>query len=321
MSHRTLAFLATLLLGLLSGLSHAQYPNKPIRLLVGYTTGGGADALARSFSDRLSQALGQPVIIEYRPGAGATIAAEAVARAAPDGYTLHIVDSGPLTIVPHMRKVGYDPLTGFTPITMLCSGGTVLVVNPSVPAKDVKELIGLLKKEPGRWSYGTSGVGGVGHLAAELFQSATQTQINHIPYKGGAPAVIELMGGQVPLLFSSLASAMPQIKGGRIKPLAVTSLKRSSMLPEVPALSEIGFPGFDASIWFGIVGPPNLPPEVMNRLVPALQKVLQEPAVQDAIRLQGYDFTPTTPAGAREIIRKDFAAWGKVVKAAGITAE
>ncbi len=322
--HHTKALFAalacTVLLGL-TGMASAQYPSKPIRLVVGYTAGGGADVLARAFSDRLSKLLGQPIVMEYRPGAGATVAAEAVSRAPADGYTLHITDSGPMTIVPHMRKLGYDPLTSFTPITILCSGGTVIVVHPSNTAKDLRELIATIRAQPDRWSYGTSGVGGVGHLAAELFQTATQTKMVHIPYKGGAPAVVELMGGQVPLLFSSLASAMPQIKAGRIRALAVTSAKRSSMLPESPALSEIGFPGFDASIWFGIVGPPNLPQEVMDRLVPALQKVLQEPPVQESIRAQGYDFTPTTPAEAREVIRKDYASWGKVVREAGITSD
>jgi tripartite-type tricarboxylate transporter receptor subunit TctC len=299
----------------------ADYPNKPIRMVIGYTPGGGADNLIRPISDRLSKVLGQSIVMEYKPGAGATIAAEYVSRAPADGYTLHITDSGPMTIVPHMRKLSYNPLKDFTPIAMIGSGGTVIAAKPDSAAADVAHLVSLMKSQPAAWSYGTSGIGGVGHLAGEQFKTAAGVKITHVPYKGGAPAVVELMGGHVPVLFSSLGSAMAHIKAGRVKPLAVTSAKRSSMLPDTPTLAESGFPGFDASIWFGIVGPPGLPAHVMERLVPALQTVMREAAVQEAIRKEGYEPMMFTPAEMHGLIGEDLARWGKTVKDAGITME
>jgi tripartite-type tricarboxylate transporter receptor subunit TctC len=299
----------------------ADYPTKPIRMVIGYTPGGGADNLIRPISDRLSKILGQSVVMEYKPGAGATIAAEYVARAPADGYTLHITDSGPMTIVPHMRKLGYSPLKDFTPIAMIGGGGTVIATRPDSAATDISRLVSLMKSQPTAWSYGTSGIGGVGHLAGEQFKAAAGVKITHVPYKGGAPAVVELMGGHVPVLFSSLGSAMAHIKAGRVKPIAVTSAKRSSMLPDTPTLAESGFPGFDASIWFGIVGPPGLPGHVMERLVPALQTIMREPAIQEAIRKEGYEPMLFTPAEMHGLIGEDLARWGKTVKDAGITME
>jgi tripartite-type tricarboxylate transporter receptor subunit TctC len=299
----------------------ADYPTKPIRMVIGYTPGGGADNLIRPIAERLSKILGQSIVMEYKPGAGATIAAEHVARAPADGYTLHITDSGPMTIVPHMRKLSYNPLTDFTPIAMIGGGGTVIATRPDSAATDVRQLISLMKQQPSAWSYGTSGIGGVGHLAGEQFKTAAGVKITHIPYKGGAPAVVELMGGHVPVLFSSLGSAMAHIKVGRVKPLAVTSAKRSSMLPDTPTLSEVGFPGFDASIWFGIVGPPGLPPHVMERLLPALQTVMREQGIQDSIRKEGYEPMLFTPAEMRSLIGEDLNRWGKTIKDAGITME
>jgi tripartite-type tricarboxylate transporter receptor subunit TctC len=299
----------------------ADYPTKPIRMVIGYTPGGGADNLIRPIAERLSKILGQSIVMEYKPGAGATIAAEHVARAPADGYTLHITDSGPMTIVPHMRKLSYNPLTDFTPIAMIGGGGTVIATRPDSAATDVRQLISLMKQQPSAWSYGTSGIGGVGHLAGEQFKTAAGVKITHIPYKGGAPAVVELMGGHVPVLFSSLGSAMAHIKVGRVKPLAVTSAKRSSMLPDTPTLSEVGFPGFDASIWFGIVGPPGLPRHVMERLLPALQTVMREQGIQDSIRKEGYEPMLFTPAEMRSLIGEDLNRWGKTIKDAGITME
>lgn len=298
-----------------------SWPQKPIRLVLGYTAGGGADQLARALQPGLEKGLGQSIVMDYRPGAGATIAADLTAKAAADGYTFHLTDSGPMTIVPGMRPVPYDPLKDFTPIGLICSGGTVIVVHPSVPARDIREFIAIVQKEPGKWSYGTSGVGGVGHLAAEQFQITTRTKMTHVPYKGGAPAVVELMGGQVPSLFSSLASAMPQIRAGKIRALAVTSLKRSGALPETPALSEVGFPGFDASIWFGVVAPPNLPADIRDRFSQIFLKTFEDKGVQEAIRAQGYDPTPNRPAEMQEVLRRDLAMWSKVVREANVKAE
>jgi len=313
----TTAFCLTALVSPVS----AEYPDKPIRMVVGYAPGGAADKLVRPITDRLARVLKQPFVIDYKPGAGAALAAELTAKAPADGYTLHITDSGPMTILPHMRKLGYDPLSSFTPISMVGGGGVIVVVLPSSKATDMKSLIELAKKDPKNWSYGTSGVGGVGHLAGEQFKAAAKINIDHIPYKGGSPAITELLGGHVPLLFSSLGAAASHIQAGRLRALADSSGKRSSMFPDVPTMAEAGFPGFDASIWFSIVGPAGLPKEVMDKLVPALTSVMKDPEVILAIKREGYDPMPMTPQQTAERIKSDFELWGKTVKSANITAD
>jgi tripartite-type tricarboxylate transporter receptor subunit TctC len=313
----TTAFCLTALVSPVS----AEYPDKPIRMVVGYSLGGAADKLVRPITDRLARILKQPFVMDYKPGAGAALAAELTAKAPADGYTLHITDSGPMTILPHMRKLGYDPLSSFTPISMVGGGGVIVVVLPSSKATDMKSLIELAKKDPKNWSYGTSGVGGVGHLAGEQFKAAAKINIDHIPYKGGSPAITELLGGHVPLLFSSLGAAASHIQAGRLRALADSSGKRSSMFPDVPTMAEAGFPGFDASIWFSIVGPAGLPKEVMDKLVPALTSVMKDPEVILAIKREGYDPMPMTPQQTAERIKSDFELWGKTVKSANITAD
>lgn len=317
---KTLLTTAFCLTALVSPVS-AEYPDKPIRMVVGYAPGGAADKLVRPIIDRLARILKQPFVVDYKPGAGAALAAELTAKAPADGYTLHITDSGPMTILPHMRKLGYDPLSSFTPISMVGGGGVVVVVLPSSKATDMKSLIELAKKDPKNWSYGTSGVGGVGHLAGEQFKAAAKINIDHIPYKGGSPAITELLGGHVPILFSSLGAAAAHIQAGRLRALADSSGKRSSMFPDVPTMAEAGFPGFDASIWFSIVGPAGLPKEVMDKLVPALTSVMKDPEVILAIKREGYDPMPMTPQQTAERIKSDFELWGKTVKSANITAD
>ncbi|OYU13632.1 MAG: hypothetical protein CFE38_01095 [Comamonadaceae bacterium PBBC1] len=299
----------------------AEYPDKPIRMVVGYAPGGAADKLVRPITDRLSRMFKQPFVMDYKPGAGAALAAEITAKAPADGYTFHITDSGPMTILPHMRKLGYDPLSSFTPISMVGGGGVVVVVLPTSKATDMKSLVELAKKDPKNWSYGTSGVGGVGHLAGEQFKAAAKLDIGHIPYKGGSPAITELLGGHVPVLFSSLGSAASHIQAGKLRALADSSSKRSSMFPDVPTMAEAGFPGFDASIWFGIVGPAGLPKEVMDKWVPAMASVLKDPEVIAAIKREGYDPMPMTPQQTTERIKSDFELWGKTVRSANITAD
>ncbi len=299
----------------------AEYPDKPIRMVVGYAPGGAADKLVRPITDRLSRMFKQPFVMDYKPGAGAALAAEITAKAPADGYTFHITDSGPMTILPHMRKLGYDPMSSFTPISMVGGGGVVVVVLPSSKATDMKSLVELAKKDPKNWSYGTSGVGGVGHLAGEQFKAAAKLDIGHIPYKGGSPAITELLGGHVPVLFSSLGSAASHIQSGKLRALADSSNKRSSMFPDVPTMAEAGFPGFDASIWFGIVGPAGLPKDVMDKWVPAMASVLKDPEVIAAIKREGYDPMPMTPQQTTERIKSDFELWGKTVRSANIKAD
>lgn len=297
----------------------ADYPDKPIRVVIGYSPGGSADNLMRPVANRLSKLLGQPVIMDYKPGAGGVIAAELVARSPADGYTLHLTDSGPITIVPNLRKTSYNPRTDFTPLAMVGSGGTVILIPAKSQATSLKSLITLMQKNPSAWSYGTSGVGGVAHLAGEQFKAAAGVSINHVPYKGGALAMTDLIGGHVPVLFSSLGAAINHIDGGRVIPLAVTSANRSSSLPNVPTLAESGFAGFDATIWFGMVGPANLPAKVMDKLVPALTAALNDAAVQEDIRKEGYDTMVYTPAQMHARIAQDLSNWGKTVKNANIS--
>ena len=297
------------------------WPAKPIRLLLGYTSGGAADAMARPLIAKMEPLLGQPIIIEHRPGASATLAVQLTAAAAPDGYTLHLTDAGPMTIVPHVVKVSYDPLADASPIGLVCAGGTAIVAHPSVAANSLAEFLRLAKSQPGKLSYGTSGVAGAGHMAAELLQLAAQVQLVHVAYKGGGPAMTDLLGGHIPVLFSSMGTAVPHIKSGRIKAFAVTSTGRVPAIPEVPTVAELGYPGFEALIWFGIIGPARLPGEVVAKVSHALTTALGEKSVQEAIRGLGYEPVPNTPAQFRDVIAADLEKWRRVVREANIKSE
>src|SRR2546425_3109172 len=251
------------IVALLASLSaaHAQgYPSKPIRLMTGSPAGGSAEAGARPLARALEPLLGQPLVFEYRPGNAGGVAMEAIAKAPNDGYSLYYFDSGPLTVAPHLGKVGYDSLASFTHVGHVCGSGSMLVVHPSTPFRTVADVIELSKREPDKWSYGTSGVGGPHHLSGEYFKSVTGANLLHVPYKGGGPAMTDLMGGQIPMLSSSLGPAVGAVKSGKIRPLAVTSLKRSAAFPDVPTMDELGLKGFDSNAWYGVLGPTGLPP-------------------------------------------------------------
>ena len=308
------AFAAPLLCAIAANRAQSRHwPEKPIKLVLGYPTGGAADGIARPLQPKAEAQLGQPLIFEYRPGAGATLAADYVARAPADGYTVHLLDSGVLTIAPNARRLSYDPLTSFTPITMAVTGGVALVAHPSFSADNVPQLIALLKAKPGVYAYGTSGIGGPGHLAAELFKAMSGTEIVHVPYKGGAPAMIDLVGGQVPLLFASMGTAVPYIQSGKIKALGVTSTTRAGALPNVPTVAEQGVTGYDATTWFAFVGPAKLPPEVLLRLNAALTNALADAGVQLTLRRQGYEPAPGSSEQLHDRIKADLAKWGKVI--------
>jgi tripartite-type tricarboxylate transporter receptor subunit TctC len=297
------------------------WPTKPIRLILGYPTGGATDAMARPLIAKMEPLLRQPLIIEYRPGGGATVGATVAASSPPDGYALHLIDAGPMTIVPQVQKLPYDPLASFTPIGLICAGGTAIVAHPSLPANSLTDMIRLAKTQPGKLSYGTSGVAGAGHMAAELLQIAAQIQMVHIVYKGGGPAMTDLLGGHVPILFSSMATAVPHIKSGKIKGFAVTTSSRVPAIPEVPTVAELGFPGFEALIWFGIVGPAKLPQDIVDKVSRALTSALEDKSVQDAIRNLGYEPAPGTPEQFATVIRNDLDKWRRVVSEAKIKVE
>src|SRR3989440_11259480 len=264
--------------------AHAQaYPSKPIRLMIGYTAGGSAEAGARPLARALEPLLGQPLVFEYRPGNAGGVAMEAIAKAPTDGYTLYYFDSGPLTVAPHIAKVGYHNLTSFTHLGHVCGSGSLLVVHPSTPFRSVADVIEGSKREPDKWSYGTSGVGGPHHLSGEYFKSVTGANLLHVPYKGGGPAMTDLMGGQIPMLFSSLGPAVGAVKSGKIRALAVTSLTRSAAFPGVPTMGELGLKGFDSTAWYGVLGPAGLPHDVVSRWTRALAKIGADKAALEPI--------------------------------------
>jgi tripartite-type tricarboxylate transporter receptor subunit TctC len=311
-----------LIFAVLSSQAWAQaYPNKPVRVVIGYAPGGSADAGIRPLARLLEPLLGQPIVIENKPGNAGGVAMEFIAKAPNDGYTLYYFDSGPLTVAPHMAKVGYDIQKSFTVLGHVCGSGSLLVVHPSTPFKSMGDVVALSKKEPNKWSYGTSGVGGPHHLSGEYFKNVTGAQLLHVPYKGGGPAMTDLMGGQVPMLFSSLGPAVGAVKGGKIRALAVTSLTRSAAFPDVPTMDELGLKGFDSNAWYGLLGPAGLPAEVVTRWSQALAAASKDKAGMDAINATGCDVDILSPAATVEKIKVDAAKWGKVVKDANIKAE
>jgi tripartite-type tricarboxylate transporter receptor subunit TctC len=305
------------------------YPSKPIRLLIGYSPGGSAEAGARPLARALEPLLGQPLVFEYRPGNAGGVAMEFMARAPNDGYTLYYFDSGPLTVAPHLSKVGYDNLASFTHLGHVCGSGSLLVVHPSTPFRTPADVIEASKREPNKWSYGTSGVGGPHHLSGEYFKSVTGAQLLHVPYKGGGPAMTDLMGGQIPMLFSSLGPAVGAVKSGKIRALAVTSLTRSAAFPDVPTMDELGrsddrasaLRGFDSTAWYGLLGPAGLPREALERLTGALAKAGADQDLVARINATGCDTEILAPAQTVEKIKADYAKWGRVVKEANIKAE
>ena len=294
------------------------YPNRPIRLMIGYTAGGSAEAGARPLARALEPLLGQPLVFEYRPGNAGGVAMEVMAKAPADGYTLYYFDSGPLTVAPHLAKVGYDNLRSFTHLGHVCGSGSLLVVHAATPFRSVDEVIALSKKEPNKWSYGTSGVGGPHHLSGEYFKSVTGADLLHVPYKGGGPAMTDLLGGQIPMLFSSLGPAVGAVKSGKIRALAVTSPQRSPAFPDVPTMDELGLKGFDSTAWYGVLGPAGLPPEVVAKWMQVLARAGADKAVMDQISATGCDAEILPPAQTVERIKADYVKWGRVVKDANI---
>jgi tripartite-type tricarboxylate transporter receptor subunit TctC len=297
-----------------------EWPNKPVRIVLGYTTGGSTDATARIVGRPLETKLKQPVIMEYKPGAGASIGAEFVARSAADGYTIGLSDSGPLSIMPHLRKVAYDPTADFTPLSYVCTTGLAVLVHPSVDAKNLRELMALVKSRPGKLNYASSGVGSVHHLAGELFKVRTQSHLVHIPYRGAAPALTDLVAGQVPVMFATIGPALPMIAAGKARVLAVTSSQRSTALPDVPTLAEAGLPGYEAVLRFVMVGPPQLPAAVAARLQAELAQIITDPAVvRELVKLGNDEISPRTPAEVQTLLQQDLKKWGDVIRSAKIT--
>jgi tripartite-type tricarboxylate transporter receptor subunit TctC len=307
----------------LAGHASAQtYPSRPVTLTVGFAPGGGTDTVARVMQRKLAEYLGQPVVVENRAGAGGTIAAGIVAKAEPDGYNILLATIAALAVAPHLNsKLPYNPLTDFAPISMATESGNVLVVHPSVPAKTLAEYVKLANTQPGGIAYGTSGVGSAGHLAGELFRLTAKANLVHVPYKGGGPAMSDLLGGQIPSVFASATTATPQVQTGKLRALGATSPRRSAALPDVPTIAEQGYPGYQATNWYAFVAPAKTPKDVVARLNREIVKTLNDPDTHAAILKQGEEPTPSTPEELAQHMKREYETWGRVIRDAGIPKE
>ncbi len=301
--------------------AQANYPERPIRLVVPYAPGGSADIAARLVAEAWGKAAGGSMFIENRPGAGGNLGVDSVAKAEPDGYTLGL-QTVSLAINPALTpKMPYDTLKDLAPIGMVASSQHVLVVNPKVPAGNVKELVALLKSKPGKYSYGSAGAGRTFHMAAELFKSTAAVSVVHIPYRGGGPALVDTMGGQVEMSFPVLSAALPHIQAGKLKALGVTGPARSPLLPAVPTIAEAGVPAYSFETWFMVFAPARTPQPVIDKLNAALRQTLTAPAVRDRMAKEGFEPLPSSPADARSRLQREMPQWAKLVKERGITGE
>jgi len=297
------------------------YPTKPIRFVVPYFPGGTPDIQGRRLAEKLRERLGQPIVIDNRPGANASIGMGLVARAPADGYTIIIAPVGPWAVNPHLYKLPYDVLTDFAPIIHATTTPGVLVVHPSVPVKTVKELIALARRKPGALDYGSTGVGGFGHMSGELFALMTSIKMTHVPHKSIAAALTSLMGGHIQVLFNVASPTIPQIQSGKVRGLATTGVARLDALPDLPTIAEAGVPGYENTTWNAIAAPARTPQPIIERLNKELNGILQMPDVQEAARVEGSTIIGGTPEQLRDFLKSEFNKFGKLVKAAGIKYE
>jgi tripartite-type tricarboxylate transporter receptor subunit TctC len=297
-----------------------NYPERPVRFIVPWPAGGGTDIFARAISDKLHQALGQPFVVENRPGASGNLGASMVARSTPDGYTIMI---GTITLATNpalYQSLDFDATKDLTTVTLVAGVPHMLVVHPSVPANNVKELIALAKAKPGKMSYASAGVGSPFQIAAELFKESAGVDILHVPYKGGAPAVADVLGHHVDMTFANLVAVLPQAKGGQVRALAVTGANRSSAAPDVPTMAEAGLPGYEFASWFGVLAPAGTPPAIIKKLNTEIVKALRSPEISARLSEEGADLIAGSPEAFDAFLKSETAKWGKVIKAAGIQA-
>ena len=313
-------FALTLMWGALA--ANAQsFPSKPIKMVVPFPAGGTVDFFARVVSTKLSESLGQPVLVENRAGAGGNIAVEAVAKSAPDGYTL-LMGSEIVAINTSLySRLSYDPLKDLAPITLVGTVPNILIVNPALPANSVKELIALAAKSPGKISFASTGQGTSSHLSSELFKLMAQVDITHIPYKGGPPAVADLIGGQVNMMFINMPTGIGHVKSGKARILAVSSLRRVSQLPDVPTVDQAGLKGYDTQAWSGLYAPAGTPPEVIAKLNAEVVKILKMPAVREQLAAQGAEPVGDSPEEFARFMRDEIAKWAKLIKISGAKVE
>jgi tripartite-type tricarboxylate transporter receptor subunit TctC len=303
-------------------LAQAGYPSKPVRFIAPFPPGGATDTLCRVLAQKLSDGLGQPVTVDNRPGASGNIGHELAMKAAPDGYTLLLTNSSTLTTNPHLFKsLPFDPVADFTPVSLVATAGQVLVVHPSVPASSVAELVALAKARPGQLNFGSGGKGIQSHISGEMFKSMTGVSIVHVPYKGTVQAVADLVAGQVQLVFADMVPAMPHIKSGRLRPLAVTIAERSPALPEVPTMIEAGVPGYSATLWWAVALPKGADSALVQRLNGELKRTIALPDVQERYASLGMNPAHSSPREVTELIRSDTRKFGPILKAAGVEPE
>ncbi len=308
---------------LLSTCAAAQnYPNRPVRLIVPFPAGGGNDTIARTVGNKLAIALGQQFVVDNRPGAGGIIGAEMAAHAPPDGYTLFLGGVASHGIVPNLRtKLGYDPVKDFAPVSLIAAAPLVLVVHPSVAATNVKELVQLAKAKPGQINFASNGTGGSSHMAAELFKMVTATDLTHVPYKGLSPALTDLLSGQVQLMFSSTIAMLPQVRAGKLRALAMTGARRSPAAPEIPTVTEAGYPGCVTSSWYGVLAPALTPASIVDRLNREIAAAVKLPDVRERLNSEGAEPAGGSPAEFAAHIRSEIARWAQVIKTAKIRAD
>jgi tripartite-type tricarboxylate transporter receptor subunit TctC len=303
-------------IGALALRAQAQsFPARPIRLLVGYAAGGPVDNAVRRIIPALQKELGQSVVVDNRGGAGGTLAADLVAKAEPDGYTLIFMASPTQVMTPHMMKtVPFDPVRDFTPISMAVGFATLLVVNKDLPVQSVDQLVAYAKANPNKVSFGSAGIGSSNHLAGELLKKETGAPLLHVPYKGNALAMTDVIGGQISFMFNSVGDSLPYVSGGKVRAIAVSSIQRSRALPTVPTVAESGLPNFDVTAWYALEGPPRMPPDIVARLNTAMRNVLTDAAVAKQFSDIGYDVMPSTPDELGRTIRSDYERWGPVAR-------
>ena len=305
-----------------NAVAQGDFPSRAITLVVGFAPGGATDFSARLIAKKLSDNLGQSVIVDNRASAGGTVAHQQVARAAPDGYTILMGSIGPLSIAPYLiANLAYDPQKDLAPLTMSVVFPNVLVVHAGVPAKTLAEFVALAKQKPGSLTFASTGVGSASHLAGELFNSRAGVDTTHVPYKGGGPAMLDLLGGRITAYYSTPSTAAPHIESGKVRALAATGLTRSPMLPNVPTVAESGYPGFEATNWYAFVAPVKMPVELLDRWNRELVKVLNSPDIREQLLQRGLEPMPGTREDLAKYIRKENEVWGRIIKAAKITAE
>lgn len=315
-------------IGMAAALTAAQiagaadaYPSKPVRMIVGFPPGGATDLVARVIQPKLSAALGQQMVVDNRPGANGTISLALLAQAQPDGYTVAFGHIGGLVISPTIQKVQYDPYRDFAPIGLMVTLQNIIITHPSVPATTLKEFIALAKSKKGELNYASSGVGSPGHLAGVLLETMTGTPMTHIPYKGGGPAITDLLAGHVPSFFAVISTAVPHVQAGRVHAIAVTGDKRGEALPDVPTVAEAGVPGYSATNWYGLVAPAGTSQEIIARLSKDVTSALTSPDIIKQLRDRGIDATPTSPAEFTEFVRQEQKKWVPIIKQSNIGAK